>query len=1340
LQGNYYNSGTVNANNSTFQLTGNAIQSFNPGGTASGRELNNLTINKTGGAANLVNDLVLNGNFSLQNGTFGPQNYNYDIYVDGNWTRNGGTTFNHERADVYFNGGYQEITGTGADDFYNVILQGSNADSLGGNVDINNNLTINSGVTLDVSSNNYSLNVGGYFDNDNGGIFNARSGTVTFDGGSNSNLYSGGTDGNHDFYSIIINKSGGAYLNYDDYDLRVNNDLTIQNGQLRSGYITDVGYPDIEIYGDWTNNGSYNAARDDSVKFLGTSQNISGTGTNDFNNVQLAGSGTKTITSNIDINRRLKIESGVTLVVNGSNTLKIGRDFRNEGTFTCNTSTLEFEEHASWGTAYLETNSSSLYNLVIGLYNEDYDLDLEDDLTVLNNLTVSQGDLDVTSSNYSITVGGSWNIETFGEFQSHLGTVTFNGAGSGNQETITSNSEYFNNFTINANNCKFTLSDNMDVDGNLLINNGQLLLDGNDLYFGNSSSDSLAVTDSLVLSAGSEIRMYNNTELVVNNGGYLKLTGSLGNPAALTNQGSGSYSCDILNGGTIAAQNYLFESMDTDGIYVQSGASIDAVNNFSNGTFTKGASGGRLLRIGNNETHNIASVNFPSDPGGGAYNVYKQGQTGVLTFSDAKGAFEGDDHDYDLGPADNIVWSYTTDLRTWDGSESVVWSNANNWTPAQVPTANNRVTIPSGPSNQPVVTATTDSCYHLTIESGASLTIGDASNTGKLFVSGDVNIEGTFRFANQGSVGNIRDTLEAAGNWSNSGTFTHNSRGVVILVGTSDQYLNSGGDIAGKRFYNLKINKTGGTLYLSNNNIDVDNNIYLQGSATGDKITVEGTLDINEDAIVKMQGGSQGITIEGGGTLKAIGTESAHLAEVTRYGSSGYYPVIFNNGSTLNAAYAKFSYTNGSGVWIKSGATIETGNKLQNCIFENGSGTSYLRISNNQNLGTIAGVQFNSGSTNPEYNIYYDGSGSAAFNNYKGGLAATRYEYDNGSDPVGNVRWTFTETQNVSSGNSYTFGNDLVLTVNNAGTATAITVQLVDQRFNNYIDAYARYYTISTTPSDASGYNTNIRMYYSDGTRNSSNEIPSLQDDADTKIWVNIGGANFGPYDDGSSSTENYVDFNGIASNLANSWFPSNSQDEQSLPVELASFTALPTEKGIEISWETASETENAYWIIKRTLESKDDESEEIARIDGQGSKSAATQYNFVDNNIEVDTKYVYSLISVSYNGVQVVEGTVEVTSLRPEKFELSQNYPNPFNGGTTIRFALPQDSRVKITIYNILGQKIRTLADNKFPTGYHKITWDGRNDCMKKAASGMYIYTMESKKFRAVKKMLYVK
>jgi hypothetical protein len=119
------------------------------------------------------------------------------------------------------------------------------------------------------------------------------------------------------------------------------------------------------------------------------------------------------------------------------------------------------------------------------------------------------------------------------------------------------------------------------------------------------------------------------------------------------------------------------------------------------------------------------------------------------------------------------------------------------------------------------------------------------------------------------------------------------------------------------------------------------------------------------------------------------------------------------------------------------------------------------------------------------------------------------------------------------------------------------------------------------------------------------------------------------------------------------------------------------------------------------------------------------------------------------FGDVVVVDGPQQVTGVLyqknlPTSFALHQNYPNPFNPVTTIRYELPKASRVTLTIYNMLGQEIRTLEQSDQEPGYYQSVWDGRNDEGMTVSSGIYTYRMTAvsgnSTFVDVHKMILVK
>ena len=93
-----------------------------------------------------------------------------------------------------------------------------------------------------------------------------------------------------------------------------------------------------------------------------------------------------------------------------------------------------------------------------------------------------------------------------------------------------------------------------------------------------------------------------------------------------------------------------------------------------------------------------------------------------------------------------------------------------------------------------------------------------------------------------------------------------------------------------------------------------------------------------------------------------------------------------------------------------------------------------------------------------------------------------------------------------------------------------------------------------------------------------------------------------------------------------------------------------------------------------------------------------------------------------------------------PEVFALHQNYPNPFNPVTSIQFDIPEQSEVRMDIYNLMGQRVATLVNNTLEPGFHAVKWNGTNDFGKQLSSGMYIYRISANNFTSVKKLILMK
>ena len=114
----------------------------------------------------------------------------------------------------------------------------------------------------------------------------------------------------------------------------------------------------------------------------------------------------------------------------------------------------------------------------------------------------------------------------------------------------------------------------------------------------------------------------------------------------------------------------------------------------------------------------------------------------------------------------------------------------------------------------------------------------------------------------------------------------------------------------------------------------------------------------------------------------------------------------------------------------------------------------------------------------------------------------------------------------------------------------------------------------------------------------------------------------------------------------------------------------------------------------------------------------------------------------VDSEGNEIVTTRLQATVIEsiPEKFAFYQNYPNPFSISTMIKYQLPERTDINISIYNIKGQKVRTLINIEKSAGYYNVCWDGNNDYGVKVNNGIYFYRFETEKFQETKKMLFIR
>jgi hypothetical protein len=182
---------------------------------------------------------------------------------------------------------------------------------------------------------------------------------------------------------------------------------------------------------------------------------------------------------------------------------------------------------------------------------------------------------------------------------------------------------------------------------------------------------------------------------------------------------------------------------------------------------------------------------------------------------------------------------------------------------------------------------------------------------------------------------------------------------------------------------------------------------------------------------------------------------------------------------------------------------------------------------------------------------------------------------------------------------------------------------------------------------------------------------------------------------------------------------------------------ATAVDVGIQLTWDHSPDEDFQYFTLEKSFDADFTEFESFETIDT----------SFTDMEYEMNQMYFYRIVAVDYAGnisdySETVEGAILSIDFNqiPEVFALHQNYPNPFNPTTQIKYDLPEDAMVSITIFDIMGRTIRSLVNSIQTAGYRSIQWDATNNAGKPMSAGLYLYTIQAGEFTQTKKMVLLK
>lgn len=217
----------------------------------------------------------------------------------------------------------------------------------------------------------------------------------------------------------------------------------------------------------------------------------------------------------------------------------------------------------------------------------------------------------------------------------------------------------------------------------------------------------------------------------------------------------------------------------------------------------------------------------------------------------------------------------------------------------------------------------------------------------------------------------------------------------------------------------------------------------------------------------------------------------------------------------------------------------------------------------------------------------------------------------------------------------------------------------------------------------------------------------------------------------GESSADN------VANIFLDDIYYTNTISDTVLPVELSSFSAIIMDNSVKLNWQTKTEVNNYGFEILRSTQNENAWSK-LGFVHGHGNSNSPKNYTFTDDlNLtpNLSRTLSYRLKQIDTDGKIEYSKIINIDLGSPSQLELSQNYPNPFNPITTIKFSLPQSGNVKLTIYNLLGERVAELVNEFKESGVHTIYFDASE-----LNSGVYIYKVESNGFVRARKMTLVK
>ncbi len=637
----------------------------------------------------------------------------------------------------------------------------------------------------------------------------------------------------------------------------------------------------------------------------------------------------------------------------------------------------------------------------------------------------------------------------------------------------------------------------------------------------------------------------------------------------------------------------------------------------------------------------------------------------------------------------------------WDGSSSTNWTVASNWSNNSVPTRSDNVIIPSGPTNQPRLPNNKNGyCKNIEIQSGATLTVENSNRNmriyGNILNNGTIDVTGTYNILLYGT----DNTIDGTGNFN---TCRFRLRGSGVKYTLLDN-LNI------KKFSlddNTTLNVNDKNLVCSSIFKDVGSssvvNITTGSIAAAGTVTLSGTLNAGTGTFYYSGGNGQAIIDKtyynlkirlssGNRTLTNVGSNFQNLELTnlsTSTGTAKLSAALNFDGNIDIGPYCKLDL-NGKDVnigknWYNNGSvTLGT-----NTIIFDGIGSSHI----------YGNTSFYNLTINKSYGDIYIETTTHVTNTLaltKGIVFTTTSSpliVDAGSNTTGGGNASYVNGPLRKDGNTAykfhvgAFRKYAPIEMSAPASNTQFTAQYHNDKQSNTSSLLSplakvsqkEYWDFNRVGSSSS---VNLTLYWLDGT------FSGIQTLADLRIahfngsaWENLG--NTATSGNASSGT---IRVNGV-SNFSPFTFGTIDNTSNTLPIELKSFDLSKVSNGVRLDWITATEKNNDFFSIERTLDGEHVET--IARVKGAGNSNAIRAYSFIDTNPPIGMVY-YRIRQTDFDGKTEVFNWKNIRINPAYDFKL---YPNP-SSENIIHIKYGDYSGIaRIQIYSIAGSLI---SDNR--------------------------------------------